>query len=140
MRGSKSSQSSARSTPSASVTNNAVPIGVSSRSRSKVSGGFVRTDLSSDFSGIIILPEARWAIAFFILRVLASTRNPTVGLGGSPHDLDRQWLGGAGRRAACLFFDPGDVSLDQTAGPEDFSQLAREGNRFRGAGRQPGAV
>ena len=51
---------------------------------------------------------------------------------------NRQRIGGAGRRAACLFSGAGDVSLDQAARPEDLSQFDREGDRLRGAGRQQG--
>jgi hypothetical protein len=65
-------------------------------------------------------------------------RQKTV-VGGPSHDLDRQCLGGAGRRAACLFSGFGDVPLDQAAGPEDVSKhtgsrrlIPRSGPRTRG--------
>src|SRR5436305_8821998 len=62
------------------------------------------------------------------------------GSGEPHHELDRQPSGRAGGSAAYLFSGPGDVSLDQAAGPEDISQFAGEGAGFRRAGRQSGTV
>src|ERR1019366_9083100 len=61
-------------------------------------------------------------------------------LGGEPNERNCQHFGGAGRGAARLFPDSGDVPLDQTARPEDLSKFTREGGRFRGPGRQPGPL
>src|SRR6202035_92259 len=48
-------------------------------------------------------------------------------LGGEQNERNCQHVGGAGGGAAYLFSGFGDVPLDQTARPEDLSELAREG-------------
>jgi hypothetical protein len=69
--------------------------------------------------------------------MLASTRIP-LPVGGPQHDLHRRFSGRGGCRAACVLSRAGDVSLGQAAGPEDLSQLHREGKGLEDTGRQPG--
>src|ERR1700737_847587 len=98
----------------------------------------IATSLSRGFRTSSFHQKWLQTAAPFTASVLASTRKP-IG-GGKHHDLDRQYPGGAGRRAACLFSYSRDVSLDQAAGLEDVSPVAREGGGFRGARRQSGPL
>src|SRR5439155_15421579 len=59
---------------------------------------------------------------------------------GDYHEHNCQHIGRAGGSAARLFSGAGDVSLDQAAGPENVSKLARKSGRFRGTRRQSGTV
>jgi hypothetical protein len=70
-------------------------------------------ELSDGFRTSSFHRKYSYAIALRTTNMLASTRIPTVGLGQAQHDLDRNPVGGAGRRTACLFPDPGNVFLDQ---------------------------